>query len=460
MINKREFISTALFFLLAMLVACGGGVGGGGASSGGAPKAWGIAAPIEIDTGGAFAPQIAVNDSGNAFAVWEQSDGTRYNIWSTRYIAGYGLDTPTLIETDDAGNASAPQIAIDSLGNALAVWQQSDGTRNNIWANRYTNGLGWGTATLIETNNAGAAVRSQIAIDSLGNALAVWEQWDGTRNNIWANRYTASSATWGTAVLIETNNLGDVFVPQIVFDASGTAMAVWEQSDGTRNNIWANRYTVVTDSWGGAVLIETNDVGSATMPQIAIDARGNAISVWYQSDGTRNNIWANRYNATTKSWGVAVLIETGAGNASDPQIAIDSSGNALVVWTQDGSTTSVERYDIWANRYTVNTGWGTPTLIETDNAGWAVGARIAFDVSGNALAVWQQGGDASGIPRYDIWSNRYTVGTGWGTAALIETDNVGDANSPQIAFDGSGNAMSVWYQWDGTRNNIWANRYQ
>lgn len=48
----------------------------------------------------------------------------------------------------------------------------------------------------------------------------------------------------------------------------------------------------------------------------------------------------------------------------------------------------------------------------------------------------------------------------WGTAALAETDNAGSAVNPQIAFDASGNALAVWQQFDGTRYNIWANRYE
>ncbi len=48
----------------------------------------------------------------------------------------------------------------------------------------------------------------------------------------------------------------------------------------------------------------------------------------------------------------------------------------------------------------------------------------------------------------------------WGAAALIETDNAGDARRPQVAFDGNDNALAVWYQSDGTRYNIWANRFQ
>ena len=59
---------------------------------------------------------------------------------------------------------------MDGSGNAVAVWQQSDGTRDNIWANRYTPSGGWGTATLIESNNAGDARYPQVAMDVSGNA--------------------------------------------------------------------------------------------------------------------------------------------------------------------------------------------------------------------------------------------------------------------------------------------------
>ena len=96
-------------------------------------------------------------------------------------------------------------------------------------------------------------------------------------------------------------------------------------------------------------------------------------------------------------------------------------------------------------------------MIETDNAGDAINPQVAFDASGNAVVVWQQ----SDGTRYNIWSNRYTASTGlWGTAALIETDNAGDANNPQVAIDASGNALAVWSQSDGTRYNIWSNMYR
>jgi len=305
-------------------------------------KGWGTAALIDTDNGYARYPQIAFDSSGNAIAVWEQRDGT----YANRYVPGKGWGTAALIDTDNAGDARHPQIAFDSSGNAIAVWHQWDGARYSIWANRYVPGKGWGTAELIETDNAGDARYPQIAIDSSGNAIAVWQQHDGKRYNIWANRYVPGKG-WGTAELIVTDNVGGAGTPQIAFDSSGNAIAVWAQGDGIRANIWANRY-VPGKGWGTAALIETDNAGGAYNPQIAFDSSGNAIAVWQQFDGTRVNIYANRYVSGTGAWAGKALIETDdAGDAENPQIAFDSSGNAIAVWQQSDGT----RVNIYANRF-------------------------------------------------------------------------------------------------------------
>jgi hypothetical protein len=149
-----------------------------------------------------------MDNNGNAFAMWQLYGPTGFNIWAARYTSSTEWDTATLIETENAGDAISPHIATDGSGNAVAVWTQSNGTWYNIWANRFTPSGGWGTATLIEFNNAGNADTPQVAMDLSGNAIAVWQQSDGTRYNIWANRYTPSGG-WGTATQIETENAGD-----------------------------------------------------------------------------------------------------------------------------------------------------------------------------------------------------------------------------------------------------------
>jgi hypothetical protein len=197
---------------------------------------------VDDDVGYALNPQIALDTKGNALVVWQQSDGTRFNIMANRYVSGSGWGVAEVIETNNAGNAIDPQIAVDVDGNALVVWQQSDGSaRTDIWANRYVVGSGWDKAALIETDDTGYAGSPQIAVDSKGNALAVWEQAFMLGIDIVANRYIKGIG-WGTAVLIETNNAGNANKPQVAFDASDNAIAVWQQSDSKVSNIWSNRF--------------------------------------------------------------------------------------------------------------------------------------------------------------------------------------------------------------------------
>ena len=138
--GKLGLTGVSLLFVLATLAACGGGGSGdgsvaapnGGGSSASA-KAWGTAVLIGADNAGpADYPQIAIGANGDAMAVWQQWDGTRSNIWSNRYTAGTGWGTAALIETDGGG----PHIAMDANGNALAVWSR-DVVAHAIWANRF-----------------------------------------------------------------------------------------------------------------------------------------------------------------------------------------------------------------------------------------------------------------------------------------------------------------------------------
>jgi len=282
--------------------------------------------------------------NGNAVAVWQQADGERFNIWSNRYTPSGGWGEAEQIE-DNTGNATRPEVAMDPSGNAIAVWQQYDGERDNIWSNRYTPGVGWGTQTPIENDNAGPATSPQVAVDANGNAIAVWQQYDGERDNIWSNRYTATTGGWSTAELIETEDGGEASEPQVAMDRSGNAVAVWSQFDGTSFDIWSNRYE---GTWGTAQRIEDNETGAALSPQVAMDASGSAVVVWTQPHGAHTSIWSSRY-ATSFGWlGEEPIESYDQGGATAPQVAMamEPNGSATAVWTQRVGGND----EIWSNR--------------------------------------------------------------------------------------------------------------
>ncbi|HLB02939.1 MAG TPA: hypothetical protein VJM77_07395 [Nitrospiria bacterium] len=96
-------------------------------------------------------------------------------------------------------------------------------------------------------------------------------------------------------------------------------------------------------------------------------------------------------------------------------------------------------------------GWSpfNATRIETSGE-VASNPQVAMDSSGNAMAVWVQG--------IDIWANRYVVGKGWGSPTLLENNSDPGLN-PQVAINSSGNATAVWAQFDGKALSIWANGF-
>jgi hypothetical protein len=424
---------------------------------------WRTAQLLETDNvnDGGWA-QVAFNAAGNGMAVWSQYDGTYYNIWASHYATATGWEAAELVETS-TGSAELPQVVMDANGNATAVWQQIDVSvaRKNIVANRYVAGTGWGVPVVIETNGptAGDDQLPQIAIDANGNVIAVWNLTSFGSTTVWANRYAVGTG-WGTASQIGTGNPNFLdTLPQISLDAAGNGFAVWQQYNGSIINIWSNRFAVGT-GWGAAVLISDSAMDSRD-PKIAADINGNAIAVWGQFNLATSayDIFANRYVAGA-GWGAATAIQANSAvnNAYRPKIAFDAAGNAIAAWYQMGSSGP---YSIWANRYVAGSGWGTETLIETNDAGAAVNVSMGMDSSGNAIAVWQQA-DANGYS--EIYSNRYVVGTGWGTVAMVEPGNyrTGTVSIPQIAVNANGKALAVWqrYNSSGLIPSIWGNATQ
>ncbi len=392
-----------------------------------------------------------------------------------------------LLESDDTGDAAAQRVAMDANGNAIAVWQQWDGASNywKIMARRYVAGA-WDAGVTLVSSGKGDARNPQIAMAANGDAWVVWQQHDdGPVSSIWASRY-ASTGQWGAATRIKAKNanatqaLVNADTPQVAVNTNGQAIIVWHQLDGpfctttgatvaTPCNLFnqqgEDRYSIGSVAasryfggvWSDPEPLEQDNLKGrdAEQPRVVMDGSGNAVVIWQQSKGVTlvSSIYSNRYIVAlpTPGWGSATLVENADdGMALDTQIAQDDSGNVIAVWRQADSS---GRYSTLSNRYATGA-WGAAEPIEQDNAGDADSPQIAINATGNAIAVWRQF-DGS---RYNVWSNRFTQGA-WAGAALIETDNAGDAHEPSVSININGDAISVWRQYDGAHWNIWSNRY-
>lgn len=403
---------------------------------------WSAPELLENAPGNADQAQLAQDDSGNAIVVWEQLDGARHDIWACRYnAASRAWEAPVTLENNDWVDARYPRIAINAGGTATVIWQQDAGALTNIWASRYSAGV-WGPAVQIDSE-LGDADNARIAIDSAGNALAVWRQIEGPRYDIWYCRYNGG---WAAAAKLETDDAGGANGPQVACEAAGAFMTVWYQNDGTRDNIWARRYS--GGSWSDATLIEHDDSGNAVEPLIACDAAGNALAVWYQSDGTHGNIWAGRYAGGV--WGAPLKLNSqDMSGTSTPQLAVNAAGEAVAVWGQhDGA-----RIKLWACRYTGGS-WGAAQPLETNAAGDVNDKAVALDPAGNATVIWLTD---DGTAR-DLWTCRYAADSGRWSNPIEFENRPEQAYGPVLVLNAAGEALAVWSQEVGGAFSIFASR--
>ena len=416
-------------------------------------RAWQSAKIVDSGTINYYYPQIAMNRNGQSVVVFEQFDGIAYSTFANISNKDTGWGTAQAIETGDAGHVYNPQVAIDDNGNAVAVWEQFNGTSYNVWANVYdAQNASWGIAEQIESSLTGGSeyFMPQVAMGKSGSAVVTWQKRDGFAISIWANHFDMSTG-WTQAEKLETNDLYSAYLPQVDVDSTGNAAVVWEQYDTVTAaySTWATHYNTAT-GWSTAAVISNVGNISAYDAQVALSDNGKTVAVWEQFDGARFNVWSNV--AQNGVWGIAERVEYNSTGASEyylPQVAIDKSGTATVVWQQfDGSQLSA-----WANRYT-NGVWEVASQIEANGITPITNPKVAMDEDGNAVAVWEQYDETGNGSLISIWANRYTQDSGWASATPIETNDSESMWLPEVAMDAYGNAKAAWFHLGVTEDNI------
>lgn len=309
--------------------------------------------------------------------------------------------------------------------------------------------------TFLESVREGQAKLASVAVDSNGNAVVVWtydnnNDISNMNSTVWGNRFVVGQG-WSQAEIINTGRTQRASDVQVTINGSGNALAMWRQSASGSFNYWVRHYELST-GWGKAehIVSDTSQVGDF---DIAMNDSGDAVVVWHKLYGT-NDIWSTYYQVGM-DWSSAKIIGTEI--TRFPKVGIDGSRNAVSVW-DSGKVNRVN-----ANSYLAGADWETEEPIDlSDMSGHEVLPQLAMDNSGTAISVWIYAeGEA-----IELWANRYISSTGWETAERIDSSVSSDffilgtdILRPQLAMDGNGNALAVWSRHDGTSYSIWSNLY-
>jgi hypothetical protein len=185
-----------------------------------------------------------------------------------------------------------------------------------------------------------------------------------------------------TCVLATSAQADALVVPPLtpaIASHDGETVIAW----GTRSQIM-----VATRAADGTITGPTPVVNSgAVSPQLAVTPSGDEVLVWNDSSGVRSAIRA----AGSRAW-LVDNVEAGDPDASDLELAVDSSGRAIAAWIDSApATTTVVHVSIrppggpWSKPATVASDPFSMSLA-TDRAGDVTVAYESTDPAGNA--VW------------------------------------------------------------------------
>jgi len=391
---------------------------------------WGVPVLLDSAAGRVGGASVASNVRGDAVAVWFQSDGARDNIWAATRARGATWSAAVLVEGDD-GDANLPSVAMDPAGNAVAVWRQTEGPRINVRASRFSAGGTWGAATTIETVDVDAYAPA-VGMDAAGNATAAWIVIDASTGDVYANRYSPGSG-WGTAVSVDAGAGKASSTAALSVNTAGIALVSFVQFDGLRNNLYVSRF-IPGAGWETGVQAEVEDSMAALgFPSANITNGGAEFVTWIHGS---NAIWWNR--SVNRAWQTAAPV--GTGDLLHRSCA-DESGDLIIAW-RETSNVNVRRYAAGSALGTVQVlGAGDPP-------------RVKCDGDGNAMLTTSNGAD--------LVSYRFSASAGtWGPAVPADSlpTAVTGTSQESLSIDGTGAATTVWVQTD-VNQNLYVNRFE
>ena len=387
-------------------------------------------------------PQVAADGNGDFIAIWVLCGGANYTIQSSSKERGGTWTASQNASSTDSDEKVLPQIVLDSSGNAAAVWASSNPDVCINLATKLAGGSWVVSSTTLETEDWPTP---RIVVGGNGDVIAVWWIFDG-------ENYSIQSATklFGQGwQLIETvsSSTSEMVSPAIAVDDHGNATVVWISSDGTNASIQSST-KAYGGSWTAPNTVSLVDQQIKISPEIAVDGGGNATAIWECKDAINVYVQSSQrpyggsWQLTPDTLSVSLNTDLLIGG---PQIVVTGGGDATAIWSSfDGINAFIQ-----SSAKSHGGSWQlTPDTLSL-LPGIAVGPKIAVDDRGNATAIW----DLSRIDGAIIQASTRPAGGAWQSVPdNLLTEAVAWKGVPLacIAIDGFGNAVVVSSTYNGT----------
>jgi hypothetical protein len=359
-------------------------------------------------------PHVAVGNGGRVVVVFSDVGQVPQAALKPNGAGPFQLTSP------DAGTGGGSQIQNEDVdmdpvsGVAYAI--EDVGVNQHVAAARLV-GTTWSTIDTGDPNHfldhdpgnaaaggTGNQEAARIAVDTAGNAVAVWPEQDAMgKGHVYVRRIagtTAATASTDAAIPSLAGHAADGLNVNMVNIDGGGSPNPWvvfrEQFTYTGGVVRALARQLVGDSLSPAQVLDglplDNPDEGAEFPRIAVNPTGQGLAA-----SPRQLHFATEASALSAgNWSPGTRLDTGTPASTPlPVPALADSGNGLVAWIDTSGATS----KIIAREY-VSGVFGAPMTLSVDSAGGVLGGDLEASSSATgttAIAFGQNNGTASSI---------------------------------------------------------------
>ncbi|GKS68322.1 hypothetical protein W03_03260 [Nitrosomonas sp. PY1] len=375
---------------------------------------------------------VAMDAGGNYVTVWESAG----DIHGQRYDSGGTVQGSEFVIASNAAIERNASVAMNANGAFVVTWQQNQGTGDrDIYARLYDAfGTAVGSGFLVNETTTNDQYYAKVAIDLSGNFVVTWQgnQEAGTYyDNIYAQRYDTAGTKIGSNFVVNTTTAGDQDQVDIAMDSAGNTVVVWEAERTAGSgvySIYGQRYNSSGVAQGGEFLINAVASDTDRHASISMNDSGHFVVTWNRQINTDSDIQAQQFNSSGVAQGSVISVTNTTSYWQDlPNVSMDAGGNFVVSWesdSQDGSG-----YGPYTRQYdSTGTALTTERAVATTISGDQDYAAIAYQ-NGKVVVTWSGNGtgDASGM-----FMQRYTA-TGGNSAPTITSNGGGVTASVSVA---------------------------
>jgi len=376
------------------------------------------------------------------------------------------------------GDQDVPSIATNRNGQVAVAWEDDrdttapeDDSHSDVWVRLFTNGVANYELKLSAGGTSGTNwkhVSPDVGLDDKGNAVVVWAE-DADGNGVFNISYKVISPSGTVTATGRTNAdvAGDQILPKVAVDPDGAPnggavafTAVWEDIQGTTFTTRAAGYTGPATKAYEVTASQTT--GQHHRPDVAVSASGNALVVW-DEDGDANGFYNIGLVGLAKSNGAVNLSRRTANSLGDgqqvhPAIAADFNGDFAVAWESDHTGTA----GVWTRTFGVGgVAQSTEVLAQVAGVNPSVGidgqlnSVVGWSVAGADPDVWARGFNPDGTATGRLPAQTLSqVTTGRQDQLVVAVSNWGEL-SVAYTDDTDGNAFDQVRLGTGGSNSDW-----